>query len=131
MKAFVFPNPEPLYPFSKVASEIRLKDGTLGARLRAQLKKAGFQVVELDSPEMSKVAAGSLIIRDDMLISDNFLDQLKSAIANRKKNYQCAIDFSRFQMFSPKDPAPCFRLLSIYYLGEKKSRTIPRPYRRY
>lgn len=118
MKAYLYRNETLLYPFRKTAAQIRLKDCTLRSRLIHQIKRSGLDLVECDEFAIGQVAAGSLVLRDDLLLSDNFLSAFVASIPNRKRNYQCRIDMARFPMFSTRNPPANYRQLPMFYCGD-------------
>lgn len=121
MKAYLYRNENLLYPFRKTAAQIRFKDCTVRSRLITQIKRNGLELVECDTFEASMIASGSLVLRDDLLLSDNFLANFISSVDSRKKNYQCQVDMARFPMFSARDPQASFRKLPLFYYGDVRN----------
>ena len=124
MKAYVVRNPAALLPFQKPASSVRFKEGTVGARLRDQLTRRGLSITEIDAVTTSTLEAGSLVVQDDVVLSRRFLDAFLAAIPDRRKNYQCEIDTSRFALLTPTDPAPSYRALPIHYYGDPRASEV-------
>jgi acetyltransferase-like isoleucine patch superfamily enzyme len=124
MKAYVVRNPTALAPFQRPASTVRFKDGSIGARLRHQLGRGGFTVVELGALDLTAIEPGSIVVQDDVVFSRRFLGAFVRAIADRRKNYRCEIDASRFALLSPKDPAASFRALPVTYYGDPSSSEV-------
>lgn len=118
MKAYLFRNETLLYPFRKTAAQIRLKGGTVRSRLIEQIKRSGLQLVECDQPSLHDIEPGSLLLSDNLLMSDSFLPGFISALPNRKQNFQGYVDMGRMPMFSQKNPPAKFRALPVYFYGE-------------
>lgn len=125
MKAYLVRNRAAVSPFAKPASQVRFHRCTVESRLRAQLAKAGFEVVELDAFRPSLAEPGSIAVQDDVVVSDTFFRRFLSSIPNRKKSYQLEIDARHNALFSSKSAAANFKLLPLHYYGEDKSDPIP------
>jgi acetyltransferase-like isoleucine patch superfamily enzyme len=117
MKAYLVKNRTPLPPFQKAASQVRFRGVTVASRLRAQLEAHGLDVIERDALDMVAIEPDSIAVQDDVVLSSGFLRRLFSAIPNRRRNYQCAIDGSRFTLFSSKSAPASLRKLPLYYFG--------------
>jgi carbonic anhydrase/acetyltransferase-like protein (isoleucine patch superfamily) len=118
MKAYLFRNEALLYPFRKTAAQLRLKGGSVRARLIEQIKRCGLELVERDQLQLADISPGSLVLSDNLLVSDNFFSGFVSSLPNRKGNYQAHINMGRMPMFSQKNPTASFRALPVYFYGE-------------
>lgn len=117
MKAFVVANPRPLPPFQKPASQVRFKDGTLRERLEAQLRAAKCEVVAVDAPP-SPVPARSIVVSDDVVLSQKLLKRFLAAIPDRSKSYQLEIESGRFRMIAVRSEPASWKLLPLTYHGD-------------
>lgn len=119
MKAYLVRTERAVPPFRKPASQLRLKGCTLESRLRAQLRSAGLDVVEVSGPvRPAAIEPGSLVLQDDLLLSNHLVRRFLAALPNRRGNYQCEIDASRFPMMSPREGPPSYRALPLFYYGD-------------
>lgn len=118
MKAYVVRNRGPLLPFRKPASQVRFKDGTLAERLHRQLRGAGLEVVEVD--EIDQIEPRSLVVSDDVVLSDSFIKHLLGAIPDRSRSYQVEIDVGHFPLLCSKSAAAQWKTLPIRYHGDGK-----------
>lgn len=117
MKAYIVRKDQPLSPFRKPASQVRFKEGTLGERLRHQLRRAGLDVVEVDrAPDL--VEPRSLVISDNVVLSDSFIKHLLRALPDRSRGYDFEIEVGRYPLLSSKSAAPQWKTLPIRYHGD-------------
>lgn len=118
MIAYLLTASSPLYPFSRPASSFVFRGGTLRQRLTEQLQKAGYTVKEVDSLDAVSIETNSLVLSDDVIISDSLIKTFLKAIPSKKKNYQLEIDVSRYPMMTPKEHESQYRTMPIYYIGK-------------
>jgi carbonic anhydrase/acetyltransferase-like protein (isoleucine patch superfamily) len=120
MKAYLVRNSLALPPFQKPASQVRLHGSTVGSRLRAQLSEIDCDVVDVDAIDRASIAAGSLVLQDDLMVSSRLLREFVSAIPDRRRSYQCEIDTARFTFtcLSEMDAPPAYRTLPLQYIGD-------------
>lgn len=120
MKAYLIRNAAALLPFQKPASSVRLHDSTVGSRLRSQLAEIGCDVVDVDALDRTSIAAGSLVLQDDLVVSSRLLRTFVSAIPDRRRSYQCEIDTACFTFTcrSEMDTPSAYRALPLRYVGD-------------
>jgi carbonic anhydrase/acetyltransferase-like protein (isoleucine patch superfamily) len=120
MKAYLIRNAAALPPFQKPASQVRLRDSTVGSRLRAQLTEIGCEVVDVDVLDQASIAAGSLVLQDDLMMSSRLLRVFLSAIPDRRRSYRCEIDTARFTFtcLSEMHAPSAYRALPLQYVGD-------------
>ena len=122
MNAYVVRERAPLPPFRKPASQVRLNTGTIASRLDAQLRAAGLRVIHLDErSEGDPIEPHSLVVTDDLVVSDRFLERMLAAIPDRSKNYQCEIESGRFAMLASKTAPRVYKKLPVRYRGTDPS----------
>lgn len=126
MKAYLVHNRQPLTPFRKPASQIRFKDGTLAERLARQLREVRLEVVELDTLDASRIEPRSVVVSDDVVLSDSFLKRFLAAIPDRSSSYQVEIEQGRFPLLSSSGAPPRWKQLPLYYYGDTPPRGEPR-----
>ncbi len=119
MKAYIVRHRDPLSPFSKPASQIRFKEGTIAERLEGQLRKAGLDVVVVD--QLEKIEPRSLVVSDNVVVSDSFIKHLLRAIPNQSRSYQIEVEVSRFPLLNSKSAEAQWKTLPIRYHGDDKS----------
>lgn len=127
MKAYVVRNRRPLAPFRKPASQVCLKDGSLGARLAGQLRAAGCRVVEVDV-EPALVEPRSLVVSDDVVLSDSFLARFLAALPDRRGSYQAEVEQGRFPLLSSRGRPALWKRLPLTYRGDAPA-AAPAPLR--
>ncbi len=118
MKAYVVHNRTPLPPFRKPAAQVRFRNCTVGSRLEGQLRKADLTVVDRESDDRGAVEPRSLVVADDLVLSDNFIKRFLAAIPDRSQSYQCEIESGRFTMLSRRDAPQVFKKLPLHYHGD-------------
>lgn len=118
MKAYVSRNRQPLPPYRKAASQVRFKEGTVSDRLEAQLRRAGIEVEVHEADARSRIEPRSLVISDNVVLSDSFLKCLLAAIPDRSRSYQVEIESARFPMLASKKAPPLWKKLPIRYQGD-------------
>ncbi len=79
MKAYVVTDEAHVYPFRRAAHSFRLGDDTVGARLRRQLVKAGFEVTEAASFDDGLLGPG-LALRDNVVLADATVGLLREYV---------------------------------------------------
>lgn len=121
MKAYLLSNSSPLLPFRKSASQVRFNRCTVRSRLQEQLKRAGFDIIDVESLDFSTFETGSIVVSENMFISDNFLPRFLAAIPDRTKNYQCEVETSRYPLLVSSNSVETYRKLPLYYCGERLS----------
>lgn len=118
MKAYVVRVPSPLPPFRRPASSVRFRGETIGSRLRRQLEHRGFEIVEIDELRPTAIERGSLVVRDDVVLSERFLECFLRAIPDPRRNYGCEIEASRFPLFAAGNVVASYRSLALTYYGD-------------
>lgn len=118
MRAYIVSNPNPLAPYRKPASSIRLEEGTLGERLEAQLRAAGLEIVRLDTLDGATLAPRSLVVHDDVVLSHTFLRRFLAAVPDRSRSYQAEIETGRFTLLASRSAPPLWRTLPVTYRGD-------------
>lgn len=118
MKAYLVRNRQPLAPFRKPASQQRFKDGTLAERLAGQLRKVHLDVVEVDQIDPNQIEPRSLVVSDDVMLSDSLLKRLLATLPDRSGNYQVEIEQGRFPLLASKSAPPRWKKLPLYYYGD-------------
>ncbi|HVJ90416.1 MAG TPA: hypothetical protein VM580_11490 [Labilithrix sp.] len=121
MKAYLVHNPSPLIPFQKPASRLRLHGCTVESRLRKQLTEVGCDVVDVDTFDRAAVLPGSLVVGDDVLLSNTLLRQFLRQLPDRRRSYQCEIDSSRFTLLAEASAPPAFQKLPLHYVGDDRN----------
>lgn len=130
MKAFLSRELQHLAPYRKAASQLRFKDGTFSERLEGQLRRAGLDIREADDP--ARIEPRSLVLSDNLVLSDSFLKRLLAAIPDPSRSYQVEIESGRFPMLASKSAPPLWKKLPIRYQGDgalelEPLRLQPRP----
>jgi acetyltransferase-like isoleucine patch superfamily enzyme len=127
MKAYLLRQTRALAPFLRPASSLRLFRCTVRSRLRTQLERAGCTVVELDHDmdalDSATLEPGSLVVQDDVLLSDSFLKHFLRVLPERQRNYSCEVDSARFAALNERAPSASFRSVAIRYYGAPAART--------
>lgn len=118
MKAYIVRNPAPLSPFRKPASQLRFKEGTLAERLHGQLSRAGLDVTVVDQAD--KIEPRSLVVSDNVVLSETFIKRFLRAIPDRSRSYQVEIDVARFALLNSKSAEPQWKTLAIRYHGDSE-----------
>jgi acetyltransferase-like isoleucine patch superfamily enzyme len=126
MKAYVVASRRPLPPFQKPASQVRFKEGTLRERLEAQLRAAGCEVVAVDAAP-SPVPARSIVVFDDVVLSEKMLKRFLSVIPDKAKSYQLEVESNRFTMLASQSAPELWKLVPLTYHGDGD--TAPEPLR--
>ena len=123
MKSYLIQTSAALPPFQKSASAVRLHNATVGSRLRTQLVRYGCDVIEVGAIDRSAIAPGSLVLQDDLVVSSRLLRKFVSAIPDRRCNYQCEIDTTRFTFNcgSEANGVSAYRKLPLYYVGDDET----------
>lgn len=128
MKAYLVRRDTPLPPFAKSASQLALRDCTVGARLRRQLSSAGLEVVEcIEPPE--HIAVASLVLDDSLVVSDSFLPRLLEALRGESGNRRVEVNAARMPLLNTQDPQPSFAALPLTFYGAPRSPEDVRPLR--
>lgn len=119
MKSYLVQSSAALPPFQKSASAVRLHNATVRSRLLMQLVGIGCDVIEVGTIDRSVIAPGSLVLQDDLVVSTRLLRKFLSAIPDRRCNYQCEIDTTRFTFNwgSEANGVSAYRKLPLYYVG--------------
>ena len=126
MNAYVVRERAPLAPFRKPASQVRFKSGTIAERLDGQLRAAGFDVVHLDAPDDAQIRPGSVVVTDDLVVSDRFFARVLGAIPDRARNYRCEIESGRFTLLASKTAPRVYKQLPVrYYGGAASAELLP------
>jgi acetyltransferase-like isoleucine patch superfamily enzyme len=126
MKAYLVHKREALPPFRKPVSQLRFKEGTLAERLERQLCSARLEVVKLDQLDTSRIDPHSLVVTDDVVLSDSFLKRFLAAIPDRSSSYQVEIEQGRFPLLASRRAPPRWKKLPVFYYGDAPQRGEPR-----
>lgn len=121
MKAYLIENDRPLVPYSRPVSSVSYKGFTVRERLIKQLKRAGYKVIAVAKGDDFSIEEKSLVLSDDILLSDNFLGNLLSSIPGKRGNYQVQMDVSRYPMLTPKSKPSLYKTIPVYYFGSNSS----------
>lgn len=124
MKAYVVANRRALPPFQKPASEVRFKEGNLRERLDAQLRKAGCEVIAVDAAP-SPVPPQSLVVSDNVVLSQKLVKRFLAAIPDRSKSYQLEIESGRFRMVASRSEPEHWKLVPLTYHGDDDATPEP------
>ena len=124
MKAYVVHNASPLTPFKKSASELSFRHCTVASRLKVQLAENSLKVVSVDALDITSVKPRSIVVQDDMFVSDSFLALFLKAIPDKRKNYQCMVETSHFSGASSVSPESAIKKMPLFYYGEPSTSEI-------
>src|SRR5688572_5986309 len=127
MKAYVVANRRPLPPFQKPASQVRFKEGTLRERLEAQLRDAGCEVEAVDAAP-SPVPARSIVVSDEVVLSEKMLRRFLAALPDKAKSYQLEIESNRFTMLASQSAPELWKPVPLTYHGDDGA-AAPEPLR--
>lgn len=117
MKAYLVANRQPLPPFQKPAAAVQLKEGTVRARLEAQLAAAGLEVIAVDAVPAS-ASPRSIVVFDDIVLSRHFLARFLAAIPDRARSYQAEIESGRFTLLASRSAPELWKRLPLTYRGD-------------
>lgn len=117
MKAYVLKQTAALTPFKKPVSAVQFRGCSIGSRLAQQLRDSGLDVVPVDEVDPRKMDGNSLVIQDDMFLSDGFIQRFLQAIPDKSKSYQCEVDTSCYPLLASLNPDPLWSSLPVFYYG--------------
>jgi acetyltransferase-like isoleucine patch superfamily enzyme len=117
MKAFIVAATKALPPFQKPVSKVRFKEGTLRERLEAQLKDAGCEVVAVDAAP-APVPARSIVVSDDVVLSEKMLRRFLAAIPDKAKSYELEVESARFTMLASQSAPAQWKRVPLAYHGD-------------
>ncbi len=117
MKAYLVAATKALPPFQKPVSKVRFKEGTLRERLEAQLKAAGCEVVAVDAAP-TPVPARSIVVSDDVVLSEKLLPRFLAALPDKARSYQLEIESARFTMLASQSSPEQWKPVPLAYHGD-------------
>lgn len=119
MKAYILSHLAPLVPFDQPASKIELHRERLEQRLERQLKKVGFEIVNVVSGDKFFVEPGSLVLPDNMMVSDSFFASFLAQLPSKQECYRLRVDTSRAPLMVEQAAASVWKDLPVYYFGKQ------------
>jgi acetyltransferase-like isoleucine patch superfamily enzyme len=119
MKAYIVEVAEPLIPFGRPASALEFGHETLRQRLERQFGSVTGDLVEVAPGETLRVTPGSIVVYDNILVSDSFFSDFLAQIPDKAKAYQCHVDISKSPLLVEAAAPQNWQPIQVFYTGSQ------------